>query len=817
VPASFLRLISVLSVGFYVVAIAGPGNGGKYEIPTGADPSPMFGVKDFTQRLLRFEEFGTQRLASSTARSKVGLPVPRGLEHGLDAEKLDAFLASPLDPPPRRLANVEGWNPWGNQIAEALGRSLQQAPAEGRPPGEAFAHQRWNEFPPRVYFKTATTGARENRGLRDEMQMHRFQLGEFGPGGLYHSEGTSRGVEVRLHPQLPVQHVDAVWTFDGTLPPKLLQARYGEAILFRHYNALPIDPAANYGFGLHTLSTHEHNGHNPFESDGYTQSFFFPGQYYDYRWPMILAGHDSINVRASDLRAGAPDGEGGISPVRGDYRETMSTHWFHDHMIDYTAQNVYKGSVAMMNYYSAIDRGNESLQDGVNLRLPSGSALDWGNRDYDVNLVIADKAWDEDGQLFFNIFDLDGFLGDRMTVNWLYKPFFEVRARRYRLRILNGSVARYLKIALVDDAGTPVPFYMIANDGNIMEHAVYFEDGVLPAQAVAERYDIVVDFRDFEEGDRLYFVNLLEHRDGRGPKEAIGLREVIRGKYDGDPAVGKFLEFRVKAYGGTDQSLDPSGYIEGQQKLLPLPTFTSEELAKARHRTFEFGRSNGTDSAPWTIKTDGGPGMGMDPTSVSAAPAIDSVEIWHLESSSGGWSHPVHIHFEEAQILRKDERRPPAWERWSRKDVFRLGPGDDSAHEIEVAIRFREFGGTYMEHCHNTQHEDHAMLLRWDIERPGQLVSMATPMPEWEGCGYIETDKLPTARDGSRSAANAFRVPRASSVLDQDEDSDEDSEDSLERSRIDSNAEPEERTRAQNRKLRKKARAERRARRKAGR
>ena len=47
--------------------------------------------------------------------------------------------------------------------------------------------------------------------------------------------------------------------------------------------------AANFGFGLHTLSTHEHNGHTPAESDGYTQAFFFPGEYYDYRWPFTLA------------------------------------------------------------------------------------------------------------------------------------------------------------------------------------------------------------------------------------------------------------------------------------------------------------------------------------------------------------------------------------------------------------------------------------------------------------------------------------------------------------------------------------------------
>ena len=90
----------------------------------------------------------------------------------------------------------------------------------------------------------------------------------------------------------------------------------------------------------------------------------------------------------------------------------MSTHWFHDHMLDFTAQNVYKGDVAMMNYYSALDRGNESLDDGVNLRMPSGSGLDWGNRDYDVNLLLAEKAWDREGQLWFNPFNQTGYGGD---------------------------------------------------------------------------------------------------------------------------------------------------------------------------------------------------------------------------------------------------------------------------------------------------------------------------------------------------------------------------------------------------------------------
>ena len=52
----------------------------------------------------------------------------------------------------------------------------------------------------------------------------------------------------------------------------------------------------------------------------------------------------------------------------------MSTHWFHDHMFSFTSQNVYKGNAAMFNIYSGLDRGNELVVDGVNLRLPSGTS-----------------------------------------------------------------------------------------------------------------------------------------------------------------------------------------------------------------------------------------------------------------------------------------------------------------------------------------------------------------------------------------------------------------------------------------------------------
>ncbi len=737
----------------------------KYDIPTGTSPSPLFGAQPFTQKMMMFEELGTRVVPTVPNAGSGPLAAPSNCQSGPKAFQVDKMIKQVLWPLPTREARLDMPSPWAAKIGECIGATLRTSAIEGRPPGELYAHQRYEEFVPKQYFTSVQTGARANTGARDSYQLHHYQTGEFGPGGLYFNtigkpgfEGTTKGIAVRFHPNFPVQAENSVWTFDGTMPPKLLMARYGNPILFRHYNGLPIDASANNGFGMHTITTHEHNGHNPAESDGFAASYFYPGQYYDYRWPMVLAGHDSINTGATDTWAGMPNGVGGIKKIRGDWRETMSTHWFHDHMQDFTAQNVYKGNAAMMNYYSAIDRGNEGLncrhQNGnnPNLCLPSGTALDWGNRDYDVNLLLADKAWNASGQLFFNIFNKDGFLGDQVLVNWTWKPYLDVRARRYRFRILNGSVSRYFRLALITSDGQRVPFYMIANDGNIMEHAIPFPNAQsqdLPTQGIAERYDIVVDFSQFAPGTRLYFVNTLEHRDGAGPKDNIPLNDILTGKYQGDPVVGKFMEFRVQPSAGRDPSMNPADYVEGQKKMIPRPTFTAAELANAKRRTFEFGRSGGTDETPWTIKTDGGNGLPADTHRVSAAPEIGAVEVWKLISNSGGWSHPIHVHFEEGQILTRDGAPPPLWEKWARKDVYRGGPEVDSSAEIEIAVRFREFLGSYVEHCHNTQHEDNAMLLRWDIVNPGQTIAIPTPEGGWEGMFYEPSYVLPTWRTGT--------------------------------------------------------------------
>jgi manganese oxidase len=77
--------------------------------------------------------------------------------------------------------------------------------------------------------------------------------------------------------------------------------------------------------------------------------------------------------------------------------------------------------------------------------------------------------------------------------------------------------------------------------------------------------------------------------------------------------------------------------------------------------------------------------------------------------------------------------------------VYRLHPGGS----ITITMQFRDWGGMFMEHCHNTVHEDNAMLVRWDINGGGDhpsLVPLPTPIPSPTGVSFINPEDIaPTA------------------------------------------------------------------------
>jgi manganese oxidase len=675
-------------------------------VPTGAATSPMFGVTDFSTPMPRFD---------------VGKRIENPMTGG--------FSIQPQAQSNQTMQNVD----------PALGGG--QGPIEGRPPGDIWAHQRFNEFLPKVGYEVSQAQAKTNPGSTDPTGYNPQVTSDFNSG-----IDSTQPIPLKFHPGLPTQAPNSVWTFGGTVPPFLVQGRYGEPILLRHHNKLPVDVTQNNGFGRNTISTHEHNGHHGAENDGFTGAFFFPNQFYDYHWPIVLAGHFSVNTDATDRRAGSPDGSGGINKVPGDWHETMSTHWFHDHMFTFTSQNVYKGNAAMFNIYSALDRGNEGINDGVNLQLPSGTLKDYGNLEYDINIMLNEKAWDADGQLYMDIFQFDGFLGDKICCNLTYRPFFNVERRKYRFRILNASVSRFFKYGLSDGS----PIVQIANDGNLLPGPVV--QTVSDEQGIAERYDWIIDFSRYNVGDKVWMVNVAEHSDGKKPTRDLSVSDALAGKSN-DPCVGKFLEFRIFRNPATpDLSKIPA-------VMIPNPDLSG--ISVARERTFEFGSGasqplSASDPAafttgaggqlgPWGVRTDGGKTLNASFGRISAAPKFGTREVWTLKNLGGGWDHPIHIHFEEGQVLARNgsASNVPAWE-GGRKDVYRLRPGGS----ITITMQFRDWGGMYMEHCHNTVHEDNAMLVRWEINGAGTpfLNPMPTPKATPQGVTFVPPDDIaPTA------------------------------------------------------------------------
>ena len=494
-------------------------------------------------------------------------------------------------------------------------------------------HQRWTEFGGASDTSPGFAGAMYE--IVEEPRTHNFYPASDG-----------------VPPSTVWSYVDAT---TNTAGPLWLQAHHGEPIVLRVHNALPV---ANQGFGINQTSTHLHGGHVASESDGGPLQFYDFGQFKDFHYPNARAGFASSHPTSS-LNG---------RTVIGDVRETQSFCWFHDHRVDFTAQNTYKGLVSFYTLFSddiLLDTGDET----TGLRLPSG--------EFDIPMVFGDKAFDPlTGELFFDLFNLDGILGDRETVNGKIQPFLEVKKRKYRFRFLVGGPSRVYQFFLSNGQ----PFIQISSDGNLLPRPLTRNSIRV---AIAERVDVIVDFTAATAGSRIYLQNRLLQQDGRGPSGELG-----------QPT--NLVEFRVVDDAVVDNSQVPATLLAAPDRVTPV-----------RRRSWKFDRSGGE----WTVNN-----RLFDPEVISAFIKQNSAEEWTLESS-GGWQHPIHIHMEEFLVLSREGKATPADER-GRKDVVRLGDGSvgtDNTGRLRVSMQFRDFLGDYPMHCHNTVHEDHAMMIRFQV------------------------------------------------------------------------------------------------------
>ena len=487
-------------------------------------------------------------------------------------------------------------------------------------------------------------------------------------------------------PNIPIQ---PIWGYDGVYPGPTVYARYGKPVLMRIYNDLPQN---HVGFGTPEISTHLHNMHTPSESDGFPGDFYSetlagptltqPGHFRDHFYPNVRAGFTNPAYAATD----------------GDPNESLGTLWFHDHCMDSTASNVYRGLAGFYLLFDELDSGNENDSNPQALRLPSGK--------YDIPIVIQDKRYDASGQLFWDQLSPEGIIGDKQLVNGVIQPKLTVEKRKYRFRLLNGGPTRNYEIYFIVKNGTTAQlFRYIANDGNLLTAPINSANlrspnGASPSGirlGVAERADIVFDFSPYPTGTEIIMINRLQQLNTRKPENTLLTAAAI----NSTPALFDHQLMKI-VVGGPPPTADLSRVPAVLRPMTPTPT----NLAGVPVRTWIFERNGGA----WDIN-----GRFFNVAEVRAAIPRDSAEIWELRNPDDGWTHPIHVHMEEGRLLSRTAQNganiPISPQERGRKDVYMLHPGET----VRVFLRFRDFTGKYPMHCHNLAHEDHAMMVRWDI------------------------------------------------------------------------------------------------------
>lgn len=419
--------------------------------------------------------------------------------------------------------------------------------------------------------------------------------------------------------------------YNGIFPGPTISVDQGTKVVLRVRNRLP----ATHPLDGHALSTstHLHGSASLPQYDGYASDITHPGFYKDYRFP-------------------------NFQPAR--------TLWYHDHGVHFTAQNAYSGLAGQFHLHDPLERA----------LLPQGS--------FDVPLTVSDAMFAADGSLGYDDNDHSGLWGDVILVNGRPWPVMKVQKRVYRFRILNASISRSLRPML----STGDPLVIVATDGGLMPRARSVANY---RHASAERYEVLIDFRKYQAGQRVELRNLSN-----------------RNNIDYD-FTNKIMAFDVVG--------DPVNTGDPTWNTIPATLVSSEAMSltaaqATQTRRFRLQRNDLTNL--WSI---GGHTwqdvVASGFTKVIANPALGATEIWEFENSSGGWFHPLHMHLVDFQILSRNGASPfPA--EMGPKDVVYVGESET----VKLLMKFGPHRGKYMVHCHNLPHEDHDMMAQFRVGPP---------------------------------------------------------------------------------------------------
>ena len=391
-----------------------------------------------------------------------------------------------------------------------------------------------------------------------------------------------------------------VYGYDGIYPGPTIRVRKGRTAVVRQTNALPF-----------AQNVHLHGGIAPAEFDGHPMDLIAPGASFDYRYPN---------------------------------EQDAATLWYHDHAHGLSARTMFYG---LAGCYIVEDDLEAELE------LPTG--------DFDVPLVIQDRAFNADGSLRYTENVDEGFLGDTIVVNGTVAPRFAVKRALYRLRFVNASNAREYRLQLADGG----PMLQIAGDGGLLEAPVS-----RPAIRIgpAERIDVLVDFRRYRSGANVVLRNTL----AEGSATDV-MRFDVTGK-------------------STDSGRVPTRMRPRVELSAPVAT---------RRWDLTFGNSG---TPQWELS-----GLAFEMDRIDARPRLGTTERWLFVNRSHRL-HPMHLHGVHFRVLERSSGAVPAWERgW--KDTVMVGLDET----VIVQPRFAPYPGRFVFHCHNLEHQEKAMMLQMEV------------------------------------------------------------------------------------------------------
>jgi spore coat protein A len=343
--------------------------------------------------------------------------------------------------------------------------------------------------------------------------------------------------------------------------------------------------------------------------------------------------------------------------------QQATTLWYHDHALGSTRINVFSG---LAGFYLLRDPVNDPSS------LPSGP--------YEQEILIQDRQFDSNGQLFFpdsaggglngpppnpdvHPFWIPEFFGDVVVVNGKSWPYLNVEPRRYRFRFLNGSNARMYDLALYNTANDKPgpPIWQIGTDGGFLDTPVLIAWPNRLFLAPAERADVIIDFSQFA-GKTLTLVN-----DAKAPFPS------------GAPAdpqtVGQIMQFRVGTALVADTTCNPAVTdacnLRGTHPIVRLAdpksgTLTVTPAIKRRLILREIEGPGGPlevllNNTRWsgikesTMTTTRDPGTGsvqFGPDFVTELPRVGSTEEWEIVNTTAD-AHPIHIHLIQFQLVNR--------------------------------------------------------------------------------------------------------------------------------------------------------------------